>query len=272
MEFCIISPIAGLERYSTLSKTHLLLPQLDKLPGYREFYLKRKEAGDFLILDNGAYEGIEDWKLLVDCISIYKPQVVALPDYMLGTWDKTFWEAQRFLDSYYDQFPWVQWMYIPQAIPGDIIGWVTSLEMMLRDERVKWIGLARVLTYAITSDPMMRVNCARAIHRMWPHIKMHALGMSKGSVEELNELRARTSVYSIDSNAPVWRGECAYSIDPKSYLYVKQWPETPCEYERPLALTGQTDELILSNLEVCGVNVTDLRQRDKSQRETTPRS
>src|SRR5258708_20931730 len=123
MGFCIISPVAGLERYSTMSRHHLLLPQLDKIPGYRDFYLKMLKRGDFLMLDNGAYEGQTDWKLLVDCIKIYGPAVVALPDYLLQPWEKTHHEAMTFLDRYYDIFPNVQWMYIPQAIKGDIMGY-----------------------------------------------------------------------------------------------------------------------------------------------------
>jgi hypothetical protein len=259
MEFCIISPIAGLERYATLSRTHLLLPQLDKYPEYRKFYQERQRKGDFLILDNGAYEGQADWKQLVDCISIYKPDVVALPDYMCQDWHKTYFEAQRFLDSYYEEFKWVQWMYIPQAQPGDIIGWTISLELMMRDLRVKWVGLARVLTYAITSDPMMRVNCARTINRMWPRIKLHALGMSKGSVEELNALRATARVNSIDSNAPVWRGWNAVKLG-------HPWGEISVDYETSHDIAPWKESVILHNLEACGVNTTCTRERSYTQR------
>lgn len=261
MEFCVLSPITGLKRYSTLSKTHLLLPQLDKIQGYREFYLKMLQRGDFLILDNGAYEGQTDWQQLVECIKIYSPSVVALPDYMLQSWDKTYWEANRFLDRYYDQFPWVQWMFIPQAIPGDIIGWVTSLELAMRDPRIKWIGLARVLTYAITQDSLMRVNCAKTIHQMWPNIKMHALGMSKGSITELKALRDHTSVSSIDSNAPVWRGWNNWDLtEPVKYVHNQPpqfWPEIDINYQSEfphLTVSKQRHELILHNLRVCGVN------------------
>jgi len=261
MEFCIISPIAGLERYATLSKTHLLLPQLDHISGYREFYQKCQKTGDFLILDNGAYEGCHDWYHLVKCIEIYKPNVVALPDYMLQDWDKTVAEATRFLDRYYDQFPWVKWMFIPQAKPNDIMGWVFGLEVMMRDERVSWVGLARVLTYAITSDPMMRVSCARTIQRMWPHIKLHALGMSKGSVEELNALRAMTHVKSIDSNAPVWRGWMGYKFNRN----VQDWAEIPVDYNCPIP---PNNDYILHNLEVVGVDVSCLRSGIEPQQQT----
>ncbi len=71
MEFCIIGPTAGLERYATLSKTHLVLAHI-KDGAYVEFYRKRRTDGDWIILDNGAYEsaGIPD-VYLVEAIRIY---------------------------------------------------------------------------------------------------------------------------------------------------------------------------------------------------------
>src|SRR5262245_15942235 len=227
MRFCVISPIAGLERYSRLSKTHLLLPQLDKHPPYRRFYQTRREEGDFLILDNGAYEGQSDWKLLVDCLAVYQPQVCALPDYLLQPWEKTHHEAFAFLDRYHDVFPQVQWMYIPQSTAGDIMGYLDGLYRALEDSRITWIGLARALPLYITNDPLMRANLATQLRKRWGG-KIHALGMMKGSIGELKMLE-HAGVHSIDSNAPVWRGWCGYSL-------YHTWPEIPCDYTHEWAM------------------------------------
>jgi hypothetical protein len=243
MNFCILSPIAGLERYATLSKTHLLLPQLDKIPGYREFYLKRREENDFLILDNGAYEGQTDWENLKHCIDIYNPQVCALPDYLLQPWEKTYHSAIQFLDCFYDKYPQTAWMYIPQSTPSNIVGFCNGLFRALDDPRISWIGLPRALAYSISNDEFMRHNVAVWLKRYKPGIKIHALGMAKGSVKELNSLRG--IVNSIDSNAPVWRGWCGYSLIPN------EWNEFPINYEA--ALRSDHDAFILDNLDAVGV-------------------
>lgn len=257
MEFAILSPIAGLERYSSLSKTHLLLPQLVQLPGYTDFYLKMKERGDFLIQDNGAYEGQTDWKVLVDCVKDFNPQVAVLPDYLLQHWNKTFREADRFLDSYYYEFEDVKWMYVPQSEPGDIVGFIEGLFRALDDERITWIGLPRALTYAITNDLYMRVRVAEQIRKR-SNVKIHALGMAKGSLEELNQLNKIACVSSIDSNAPVWRGSNGHRMGCEGC----KWNETPVDYAADIKWFNEG--AILHNLEMCHVNVDSFRQRSNA--------
>lgn len=255
MEFCIISPIAGLERYSTLSKTHLLLCQI-KNPKYWEFYAKRREAGDTIILDNGAYEGHSDWNRLLECIRLIKPHIVSLPDYLCEDWKKTWHAANQFLDSYFYEFEDVQWMYIPQSEPGNILGFVDGLYTGLDDERISHIGLPRALAYRITQDPYMRVRVAEQIWKR-TQIGIHALGMVNGNVNELRALRESGCVRSCDSNAPVWRGWCGYLLE-----HHKPWPEIPCNYEASLNSINY-ESCISRNLEVCGVN-TNVRTRTGS--------
>lgn len=61
MRVCIISPVPDLERFVGDTRVHLLLAHLFDHPQigerYREFYQRRRERNDYLILDNGAYEG-----------------------------------------------------------------------------------------------------------------------------------------------------------------------------------------------------------------------
>lgn len=247
MEFCIISPVAGLERYSTLSRTHLLLAHLTN-PKYWEFYHERKKAGDFIILDNGAYEGQMSPRRLLDRIRYINPNVVVLPDHLLEDWHKTWHDAQQFLDSFYYEIPNVEWLYIPQAEKGDIVGFIEGLMRALNDERIKWIGLPRALCYAITNDIFMRARVAEQIKKRTHRVKIHAFGMVKGSVEELRLLRSTSCFQSIDSNAPVWRGWCGYLLDQH-----KSWTEIPCNYDAPLDSIN-FESCITHNLEVCGVN------------------
>jgi hypothetical protein len=267
MEFCILSPIAGLERYSTLSKTHLLLPQLRTNGAYIRFYSERRQEDDFIICDNGAYEGHSDWQALIECIRFFEPQVAVLPDYLLQHWNKTWRAASEFLDKYYYELNYgnIKWMFVPQAVEGDIVGFIEGLFRALDDERITWIGLPRALTYAITNDIYMRVRVAEQIRKR-SNVKIHALGMAKGSLKELNALNKIACVSSIDSNAPVWRGWCNHYM--KSTML---WDEIPVNYEDTnLNWQQNEDETILSNLELCNVNVDSLRSGIAAQRETAP--
>jgi hypothetical protein len=267
VDFCILSPIAGLERYSTLSKTHLLLSQI-RDPRYWEFYNRRHKAGDFIILDNGAYEGQLDRVRLIECIKLVHPHVVALPDRLGEDWKASHRSSINFLESYYYEFDNLEWLYIPQASPGDIVGFVESLFKALDDERISWIGLPRALSYSITSDLLMRVRVAEQIRKRNSRVKIHALGMVKGSLEELRQLRSSGCVTSIDSNAPVWRGWCGYSLIRVENFKFINWPEYPVNYEaefveKPLGGREPIHELILENLEACGVN-TNIPIRPRS--------
>ncbi len=59
MRVAILSPANVLEQYSGLSSYHLTLAHLYKDPRYRTFYNDRHNRGDFIILDNGANEGVD---------------------------------------------------------------------------------------------------------------------------------------------------------------------------------------------------------------------
>lgn len=59
MKVAILSPTPVLEKFSAQSNYHLTLLHLYDNPAYRSFYNSRHEKGDFVILDNGANEGVE---------------------------------------------------------------------------------------------------------------------------------------------------------------------------------------------------------------------
>lgn len=209
-----------------------------------------KREGDHLILDNGAYEGKQDRIRLLHAIDVYSPDVVVLPDFYMESWQKTWRESSDFLDHWYGAFK-CEWAYCPQTTEGNIIGWVEGLTRALQDERIGWICLPRALGTDVVRDVAVRANVCKVIRGRGK--KVHALGMLKGSVAELELLRA-AGANSIDSNAPVWRGWCGWPIEDE------RWPETPVNYEcefaeKPLGGRYPIDELILENLEACGINV-----------------
>jgi len=95
MEFAVISPTAGLERYGKLTKTHLVLASVYKDdPTYAKFYNQRSADDDFIILDNGGYEGAPVFH--TDILQALEPNVVVLPDFYLQPWKKTWHAAIAF--------------------------------------------------------------------------------------------------------------------------------------------------------------------------------
>jgi hypothetical protein len=250
MEFAIISPVAGLERYATLSKTHLVLSHIDD-PAYWLFYEKRKEVGDFIIVDNGSYEH-ETPRMHPTRIRRFA-DVAVLPDFFLQPWRKTWHAAIAFLDEYAEQLPGVEWLYIPQAAKGDINGFIQSYHEAMEDPRISWLGIPRALAYAITNNPLMRVEFARMVRKDHPHIKLHCFGMVNGDIHELGYL-AHAGVTSIDSSAPVWRGWHGQSISNR------QDREAWDEYGQAVAFDAPDHDPLFTcrihnNLRECGIDV-----------------
>lgn len=243
MEFCVISPTAGLERYATLSKYQFVLAH-EYQGAYAEFYVNRKKSGDFVILDNGTYENGTPM-FSPEIVEELVPDVVVLPDYLLQPWEKTWHAAMHFLNTHFDHFPQVKWMYVPQAEEGDYEGFIRSYEEIKDDPRITWLGIPRCLTYAVTHDPLARVLFARHVRADTPRFNIHCLGMCDGDIGELPYL-AQAGVTSIDSSAPVWRGWNGLHIQSRS------WRElgTPVDFNSPIP---NSDMLVKLNLEVCGV-------------------
>jgi hypothetical protein len=208
MEFCILSrDIEKLERYGRLSTTHLMLAQVTD-QRYWQFYHERRKEGDWLILDNGAFEGKIDNVTLRNRIATEAPDVVVLPDYLDQRWQATYTAARRFLDDNCGRWPSVSgWMYVPQSVRGDIVGWSISLMNALDDQRINWVGLPRALAYLYTDDRFIRARIAEHLKKYRPDIKLHALGMVHGDVAELSALRETKCVESIDSHYPIDDGE-----------------------------------------------------------------
>lgn len=220
---------------------------------YLEFYCKMRDRGDEIILDNGAYEdGVpleEDgyWQAILDL----QPTVAALPDFPLQDARKTVSAALRFLDKYAGRTT-CQWMFVPQAERGrrDEIAW--AIDTVIRDSRVGgyigWLGLPRTLA---TDFDGWRIPVAAAARGTYPHLKLHALGMANGDVEEMKALEA-VGVYSIDSSAPVNRGGFGLSISDEADR--KTWEEHGGQFDPYQAGTFEGQhEKIMANLKEVGV-------------------
>lgn len=250
MNFMIISPTAGLQRYATLSKHHMVLAHIHD-PKYMQFYRERRALGEWLLLDNGAYETGRpmETKELCKQISYYKPQVVVLPDYPEQPYTQTLRASADFLKHHAKRFPEVEWMFVPQAPKWDLAQWYSAARAM-KGLEVSWVGLSRIPAM-LSNQPHIRMVWAQFIREHYPKLKMHALGMLHGDYRELYYLD-KLGVSSIDSSAPVWRGWHAHFLD-------DQWDGLDVNFNAQMS-TWPADldrhQFILRNLEACHVRTT----------------
>jgi hypothetical protein len=250
MNFCIISPAAGLEKWSRLSRRHLVLSHVRNAV-YRNFYRQRREEGDLVILDNGAYEGYLNEKELLEAIEWYHPQVVILPDILLGDAKESFERGYAFWKEWRHRVD-VEWMYVPQAPPEQVNHFFKYLHEGLDKIQPKWLGVPRALATDIGVGSRIRADVCQYVKHAYPGTYVHALGMVAGDLEDLKHL-SEAGCDSIDSSAPVWRGWRGYDIEDPS------WHElgSECDFNAaPLDWMGRHkmyERLIKTNLLKCGV-------------------
>src|SRR5690606_30387063 len=115
MKVALITPTPLLNKFAVKSKYHLVLAhEYVKDEAYRQFYKERSKAGDYVMLDNGAYELGESIPIreLYDIASDLNPTAIFLPDARFQT-ERTMQlvtEALQFLHG----SPW-QLIGIPQG-------------------------------------------------------------------------------------------------------------------------------------------------------------
>lgn len=246
-QFCFIAPGSMLDRYASVSKTHLVLPQVTN-EAYIDFYKRKRREGDLIILDNGAYEGVKDWSLLIKAMDRYNPQIVCLPDFLLQDGEKTFEEARGFMHLWKNDYPRVKWMYVPQAVPGDIVGFYKWMNIAIKDLKVEWVALPRAIATHIATGPRARYARPDLCEELSMRgIKTHALGMANADLKEL-ELLFWEGCCSIDNSSPIWRGRAELLIN--SEYDRELWDRNGCEVDFDFHgnITARQHHFIIANM------------------------
>lgn len=168
---------------------------------YRNFYLERSKAGQFIILDNGAYEygTTPSLDLLVSAAKQTRPTEVVLPDQMFGknAAEKTVQMAtegsRRLRQEGFESF-----MAVPHG--EDISEWILCAAHLHKIPGVRSFGIAEKDALKLANGD--RGTLVRAIQKMG--LPLHGLGMME-NMSDLLDPWTRLAMRGVDgSKLIVW--------------------------------------------------------------------
>ncbi len=189
----VISPVCLLEKYST--DFHLVLTQYYlKSKEYREFYLKRRTAGDFIILDNGAAElkTAVDGSSMMDIVAELRPNLVVAPDVIYDD-VQTLTLTTKFCTWYARALHSreVGIMGVPQG--GSPEDWLSCYKIFNADSCIDWLGISMFYTPKFNKRLEVLKLIAPTVQK-----PCHLLGLWDNPYDLLEE-RKFDFVYSIDT-------------------------------------------------------------------------
>jgi hypothetical protein len=228
--FCFITPSSYLEEYAVASNTHLVLAHLvDEDPQYGAFYRDRAQAGDFIMMDNSAYELKEPYApdRLVDLARECGANAVVLPDYPFQPCAKTIEAAINFAPIFKEAG--LASFFVPQSVVGDLEDWINGYKWAANNEDIDIIGMSILgVPNAIPHvDPsfsrvvMTQILKDRGVFAKKHH---HYLGLNSGPALEIPSLLRMGVLDTIDSSNPVWMGILGhqYTVNSDSFLPVRK--------------------------------------------------
>jgi hypothetical protein len=229
--FCFIAPTAYLDEFAIASKTHLVLAHLvNDDPVYAEFYRVRSQAGDFIMMDNSAYELKEPYapEQLVDLGNECGAHAIVLPDYPFQPCSKTIDAAIKFTPIF-KQAGFASF-FVPQSEVGDLEDWMNGYKWAANNPDIDIIGLSILgVPNALPNvDPsysrvvMTQLLKDRGMFADKKH--HHYLGLNTGPALEIPSLLKMGVLDTMDSSNPVWMGILGhqYSDNCDSYLPVRK--------------------------------------------------
>lgn len=230
MKHAIIAPVHFLPELSALSDYHLVLcHDMQKYPYYREFYARKRQQGDFIILDNSAHElgEGETLAMLVEAIKCIQPQEVVLPD-RLFFGDDTLegsLEAAKALRKLYGTN--ISLMGVPQG--RTVFEWDKCCEALIRDVQVDTIGISK--DYEVWAGGIKsRVERTHSLARLWENHRtnIHLLGWGRkmtaiGELALTNEKKYENRIRGVDSAKPIVYASWGIELN-KSLVGVPAYP------------------------------------------------
>lgn len=199
------------------TKHHMALAQYLMNKRYFEFFARKVEDKEVVILDNGTYESrrMSPVDLAVWATRL-KPTVVVLPD-VPGDMLRTYRDSMNYLDKFGVPVEAMMVLHAPN-------GQTPLFEKLYENCPVGWVGFSKLTRYYGIDNghlgwPEHRWSFMRHLkrHGMYrQELKHHALGMLNGDVAEMGYL-AENGFESCDSSAPIWRGLHGYALEDTSW-------------------------------------------------------
>lgn len=256
--FCIIAPTAYLEQYATQSSRHLVLAHLvDTDPVYASFYRERSAQGDYIIMDNGAFELGESYppERLIDLGNQCGADAIVLPDYPFQPAEKTVEAAKTWAPMIKDAG--FRTMFVPQSEVGDFKGWVSGYTWASGNGDVDIIGMSILgIPNAMPHIPVpyARVVMTEVLQKMGlfaDNKYHHYLGLNSGPALEIPPLLKMNALNSLDSSGPVWMAILGheYTRNADSYMSVSK-VKKEVEFDYHFLKDPPTHRRIQTNLDL----------------------
>lgn len=160
-------------------------------PEYAEYFRNIKAQGKFVIMDNGAAEGVNPTaQELMEIYPLVEPSEIVLPDVVYDqheTLARTKEAYQLFVDNgLHEKY---QFMAVPQG--SNFNEWLECMRTMIRQEHITTIGVSKFVTPRFQAemgmDANVRKECVDAIliaaQAIGRDIQIHLLGCWSNPIE-----------------------------------------------------------------------------------------
>lgn len=257
-KFGIITPMSYLSGYATQSSFHLVLAHLvDTDEGYADVYKHRSMCGDFIIMDNGAFELGESYAPdeLIRLGTRCGADVIVLPDYPLQHHFKTIEASSKLIDKVKDAG--FKTMFVPQSNTGDVEGWIEAYKWAASNNNIDCIGMS--ILGMPNAIPKVHVGFARVVLTQMlldrglfnPAKYHHYLGLQNISLELPSLVRMRV-LNSCDSSNPVWAGLNGHKYDTTSdsYLSISKKYLREVDFDWPLTKKQCILDIVQHNINI----------------------
>lgn len=260
--FCFITPIPYLDKFASPVKDapnrHLVLAHLvDKSDVYADYYLHRSTLGDYIMMDNSAYELHEPYSptKLLRLAERCGAHAIVLPDYPFQPADKTIEAAMEFAPQFkaagYHNF------FVPQSERGNTDDWMGAYKWASQNYDIDIIGMS--ILGIPNALPVIDPAFARVVmtamliesNTFAQHKAHHYLGLNSGPGLEIPSLIRMGALMSIDSSGPVWAGihGHAYTTEADSLQMVKKL-KSVVDFDIPLSKDAATLTRIQNNIDL----------------------
>lgn len=256
--FCYISPTSMLQSVDgwTSSRTHLVLAHLvDTDPVYAQFYADVAARGDFVIMDNSAYEIKTPYSpnKLTSLASQCGAQAVVLPDYPFMPASATIDAAIQYIPQFKEAG--LGTFFVPQSKTGDLEEWISCYAWAANNPDIDIIGMSILgipnalsnVSPSYARVVMSSILLDRGVFNNKKH--HHYLGLNAGPALEIPSLLKMGVLDTIDSSGPVWAAILGhqYTVEADSYQMVSKL-KMPVNFNLPYVKDKATQERIAHNI------------------------